>query len=141
MAGNTTPIFSRVGDIQWGDLTSPLKTANTTRDLTSGTMALVFTSDATNGGRVERVRFQPLGSNVATAGRLWINNGLTTTSAANNTLLEEVTLASTTSSEVAKLTASDISVQLALPPGYRLYATIGTTVSAGFAITASGGKY
>lgn len=49
MPANTLPVFSRLADIQWN--TSALTAANTAKDGT-GTQALVFTSDATNGGFV-----------------------------------------------------------------------------------------
>ena len=100
MAANTAPIFSSLGDVQWS--ISAMTTANTTKDLTSGTIYLAFTADTTNGGFVQRIRFRPLGTNTnATVGRIWINNGLTTSTAANNTLFDEITLSSITVSEVS----------------------------------------
>lgn len=139
MAGNTAPIFSRVGDIQW--LSAALTTANTTRDGTSGTIPLLFTADATNGGRLEKIKVRPLGTNVATVLRIWINNGSTTATAANNTLYYEYTCPATTTSEVAALSDIDMPLTLALPPGYKVYVTIGTAIAAGLMITAVGGKY
>ena len=53
MAGNTTPIYSKVADWQW---VSGITTANTTKDLTAGTSYLVFTADATNGGYVKKIK-------------------------------------------------------------------------------------
>ena len=47
MAANTAPIYSRLADFQF--VVAALA-ANTTKDLTSGTIYLVFTADATNGG-------------------------------------------------------------------------------------------
>lgn len=138
MPANTDPIFSRLPDIQWiGGIT----VANTTKDLTSGTSYLVFTADATNGGFITKIRFTPLGTNVATVARVWINNGSTPTTAANNTYYDQVTLPITTNSEVAAIASVDINLGFALPAGYRIYVTIGTTVAAGFAATVIGGKY
>ena len=138
MAANTTPIFSRLGSIG----TVPAVTAaNTTKDLTSGTIYLVFTADATNGSRISQLIWHPLGTNTATAGRVWINNGSTTATAANNALYRDVTLAGTTNSEVAGLTQTVMVMDVALPAGYRIYVTIGTAVAAGFSVTVIGGLY
>lgn len=140
MAANTQAIYSKVGDIQWGTVA----TANTAKDGT-GTVVTVFTADATNGGRVERLRIRSLGTNVATVLRVFINNGSTNATAANNSLYEEITLPATTLDEDAALTNQEIKFNdgdgLVLPPGYKLNITIGTTVAAGYAVTAVGGKY
>jgi len=138
MAGNTSPIYSRVGDVQFS---VPIVTANTTRDLTSGTSYLCFTADATNGGYLNTLFIQPLGTNVQTVIRFWINNGGTTATATNNVLFAEVTLNATTSSETLGLFPSAQPMETALPPGYRIYATIGTAIAAGVHVTAVGGKY
>ena len=65
--------------------------------------------------------------------------------AANNSLYEEITLPATTLDEDAALTNQEIKFNdgdgLVLPPGYKLNITIGTTVAAGYAVTAVGGKY
>jgi len=91
---NVQPIYSRVGDVQW--TVSAMTVANTTTDLTAGTSYLAFTADATNGGYVQRIRFRTLGTNAtATVARIWINNGSTTATAANNTLFDEISLPTT----------------------------------------------
>jgi hypothetical protein len=139
MPGNVQPIYTRVPDVQWG--TVAITAANTTKDLTTGTSYLVFSADTTNGGFVQRIRFRPLGTNVVTVGRVWINNGLTTGTAANNTLWDEITLNASTVSEVSSLATQELPLNIGLPPGYTLYVTIGTGVSAGFDVTVIGGKY
>lgn len=138
MPGNTTPIFSKVGDIQW---INGIATANTTTDLTSGTNYLAFTADATNGGYVQKIRFRALGTNVATVARIWINNGSSTGTAANNTLFDEISLAATTLSQTSALAIYEIPLNIALPPGYTIYITLGTTVAAGYCAQVIGGKY
>ena len=149
MAANTAPIYSKVGDIQWGaadgdgGTAGPLKTANTARDGT-GTVLTIFTADGTNGGRVDRISARAVGTNVATVLRVFVNNGSDPTTIANNTLITELTLPATTLSEVAQLTDQTISgtpFPMVLPPGYKLMVTIGTTVAAGYRVTAYGGKY
>lgn len=88
---------------------------------------------------IERVRFQPLGTNVATVGRIFANDGQDVGNARNNALVGEVTLPSTTASEVAALAAVEFTAGFYLPAKYRLYCTIGTAVSAGFSVTAYAG--
>lgn len=136
MAANTAPIYSIAPIVTWGTVA----TANTAKDGT-GTVVTVFTADATNGGRVEKLKVRAAGTNVATVLRVFINNGSTNATAANNTLYTESPIAATTLSEVAALADTEISLQLALPAGYKLNITIGTTVAAGLAVTAVGGKY
>ncbi len=145
MAANNLAIFSIAGDVQWGTIT----TANTAFDGT-GTVVTIFTADATNGGRVERVRFRSKGTNVATVARIFINNGLTNATAANNSLYAEITLPITTLSQVAATLlqefpqiggADQTAFPLVLPPGYKLNLTIGTTVAAGYQVTVNGGRY
>lgn len=138
MASNTAPIYSKVGDIQWP--TTALTTANTAKDGT-GTVLTAFTADATNGGYVSRIRFRAAGTNIAAVARVFINNGSANSTPGNNILWDEITLSATTLSEVAALQQYELPLNFALPPGYKLNVTIGTTVSAGYYITVIGGKY
>lgn len=141
MPANTTPIYTRIGDIEWA--VSAATVANTTTDLTTGTTYVCFVADATNGGYVQRMRFRTLGTNTnATVARVWINNGSTTTVAANNILFDEITLPATTVSQVAAQANYELPLNFALPPSYALYVTLGTApTSAGWAISVIGGKY
>jgi len=136
MAANTSPIFSKVGVINWGSAA----TANTALDGT-GTVATIFTADATNGGRVERIRLVHLGTNIATVVRFFINNGSTNTSAANNSLFYETTMAANTLSQTAASVMQELAMALALPPGYKILMTVGTTIAAGIEATVIGGSY
>src|SRR5574337_489734 len=138
MAANTTPIYSRVGDI--GGFITAL-TANTTTDLTAGTIYLAYTADAINGSRVEKMIFMPLGTNVATAVRIWINNGGSNAVAANNSQIKDFSSPATTVSQIFGIGAMEIPLNLVLPPSYRRFVTIGTTIAAGLAITTIAGKY
>lgn len=138
MPANTAPIYTLAPDVQW---IGAVAAANTTVDLTAGTIYLVFTADATNGGFIQRIRFRSLGTNIATVARIWINNGSATSTAANNTLFDEITLAATTVSQVAALANYEVPLNFALIAGYRIYVTVGTTVAAGYGVTIIGGKY
>lgn len=141
MPANNQPIFTRLADVQW--TASAMTVANTTTDLTAGTSYLVFTADATNGGYVQRIRFRTLGTNSnATVARVWINNGATTATEANNALIDEITLPTTTVSQVASQANYELPLNFALPAGYRIYVTLGTApTSAGWDATVIGGKY
>lgn len=137
MAMNNHPIYSGQGHVDW--LGSLLTTASTAKDGTGA--SLIYTSDAANGSYVREMRFRAAGSNVATVARVWVNNGSTPGTAANNILIDEITLSATTLSEVAALQPYVMPLGFALNPGYRLYAAIGTTVAAGYYVCAIGGKY
>jgi len=138
MPANTSPIFSIAGDIQW--VSGAITAANTTTDLTSGTIYSIFTAGA-NGSYIQRIRFRHLGTNVATVGRVWINNGSTTGTASNNTLWDEITLAANTLSQTAAAINYELPFGFALPAGYVIYVTLGTGVAAGFKATVIGGDY
>lgn len=138
MPANTSPIFSIAGEAQWSS--GAITAANTTTDLTSGTIYAIFTG-GTNGSYIQRIRFRHLGTNVATVARVWINNGSTTGSAANNTLWDEITLAANTLSQTAAAINYELPFGFALPAGYVIYVTLGTAVAAGFKATIIGGDY
>lgn len=147
MAQNTSPIFPLVPEVLWVSGTAatagtPGRDANTTTDLTAGTIyGPIFTADATDGSRLDFIKVRSLGTNVATVIRIWINNGAATTTATNNTLYLERTLSSTTVSQTAELPDIILPLSISLPAGYRVYATFGTAVAAGFHLTAVGGDY
>lgn len=143
MAANTIPIYSKAGQISFSAL---IQTANIAKDGT-GPVSLIFAAGA-DGGRVERVRIKPVGTNVATVVRIFINNGGDPAVAANNVLYAEKTIAANTLTESAESALNELpnitdttAFPLVLPPSYRLYATIGTTVAAGIRITAIGSTY
>jgi hypothetical protein len=109
--------------------------------LTAGTIYGPIITGGTNGTRVDFIKSRSLGTNVATVMRIWINNGSVTTTAANNTLYMERTLSATTVSQTAEQPDIMIPLSIAIPSGYRIYATFGTAVAAGFHLTAIGGDY
>jgi hypothetical protein len=138
MPANTNPIFTLAPDIQWTP--AALTAANTAKDGT-GVVASAFAADATNGGFVTKLVARPLGSNVATVLRVFLNNGASNTVPANNALLAEMTLSATALSEVAALPNYELPLSIALPAGYKLLCTIGTAVAAGYMLSVIGGKY
>lgn len=140
MAQNTSPVFPLVPVVTW--VNTGAVTANTTINLTAGTIFdSGLTANATNGSRVDFIRVRALGTNVATVMRVWLNNGSVTTTAANNTLFFERTLAVTTVSQVAELPDVILPINVSLPAGYKIYYTFGTAVAAGYGIQVVGGDY
>lgn len=113
-------------------------TANTAKDGT-GSAAVVFRADEET--YIERVVFSPIGSNVATAARIFANNGGDREQAKNNVLLKDITLPISTLSEVASMPAVQVDLDVILPKGWALLVTIGTTVAAGYAVAAIAGDY
>lgn len=135
---NTAPIFSKEPDVQW---CKPALTANTATDGT-GTTALLFSADATNGGYLDYIQIKPLGNTgSSTTLRLFLNNGSDPAVAANNSLFDEVTLAAITLSNSAQNPRLISPQRIPLPAGYRVYCCFGITVTNGWQITAVGGKY
>jgi len=140
MAVNTAPRFTGTADFQ-GSKT--IVTANTTKDGTGGAPDLIYTAPA-DGGLVEGVVCMPLGTNTASVARLFLNNGLTLATASNNMMIGQISLPATTNSEVAALLALWIPIPRAMQDmvaTHRLYVTIGTTVAAGWAFSASCQKF
>jgi hypothetical protein len=135
MAANIDPIFPITPRSAWATIT----TANTAKDGT-GTVSTVVTAGA-NGAFVEDIRAKPLGTNTASVLRVFLNNGSTNTVAANNSLWYEISLPASTLSEVASMNDVVIPINRAIPGGYKLNVTIGTTVAAGWQVTGASGDY
>ena len=135
MAANTSAIFPLTPVVTWGTVA----TANTAKDGT-GTQVTVYTA-GTNGARIDRIKVRALGTNIQTVLRIFINNGLTAATPANNSLYMERTIPATTLSETTELVDVIIPLDMALPVGYKLNCAIGTTVSAGVQVTCEGGDF
>lgn len=136
MPANTNPIFPLTPKVYWA---TALTTANTAKDGT-GTVGTVYTAGS-NGARVDYLKARALGTNTATVLRVFVNNGSDNSSAANNSLVLEQTIAATTLSEVAALADNLIQLDMSLPAGYKINVAIGTTVAAGLQVTGFGGDY
>jgi hypothetical protein len=149
MAAGTTPIYVAAPRQSWsqvdgdGGAAGPLKTQNTALDGT-GTVLTVFTANATNGSIVTHLTARPTGTNIATVMRIFLNNGSTNATLGNNSLIDEMTLNATTASAVAALQPyvwTPPSGILRLPASYKVMVTLGTTVAAGYVMTAFGGDF
>lgn len=145
MPANIVPIFPNVMNVSWGNVT----TANIVKDGT-GTVVTVFTAGA-NGSRIDQIKVRAAGTNVATVLRFFVNNGAVNTTATNNSLVHETTIAATTLSEVGALADNDITITknttettcpiMYLPAGYKINITIGTTIATSLEITVWGADY
>lgn len=136
MAANTSPIFT--GTPRTSYITTGTA-ANTNLDGT-GTVATIFTAGA-NGSKVETVALWNIGSNVATVVRIFVNNGSTNATAANNALVQEFTWASNSVSQTSASLPVLWNPNIYLPTGYKLNVTIGTAIASGIMATAIGGDY
>lgn len=149
MAANTSPIFSRTWDIQTaGAIIGP--SANTATDGTGANITRVFTADATEGGFVYKVIFKAIGSPAATCIRLFYCSDTgaftpgTTNTAANTSLIGEISTVAWTASNTAASTVYEIPVMMGLPASTKLLVTFGTSTGAstnGFNPVVMGGKY
>lgn len=145
MAANTTPIFSATPRLSWGSTdgdggsAGPLKTANTAKDGT-GTVLTIFTAGA-NGSFLDKLIARPAGTNTASVLRVFINNGSTQATLANNIMVAEFSLAAITLSEIAAQPDYVVSLGIPIPAGYKVLVTLGTTVAAGYFVSVAGGDY
>lgn len=136
MAANTQPIFALTPNVTVGN---SLSTANTALDGT-GTVATIYTAGV-NGSRLDYIKVKNTGTAVATVLRLFMNNGGVNSNVANNTLFYELSIAANTVTQTAASTDYMISLGISLPPGYKILATIGTTVATPIVMSAVGGDY
>jgi hypothetical protein len=145
MTANTSPIFTGTPAISWGSsdgnggTNGPLLTQNTAMDGT-GTVLTVFTAGA-NGSYVQRLIAHPVGTNVATVLRVFINNGSANSTQANNVMIQELSLPATTANAAGALQGVELGLNFALPAGYLINVTLGTTVVAGYRVSVVGGNY
>lgn len=139
MPANTTPIFPLTAKVTW--INAAGLVANTTTDLTGGTTYNSGFTAGANGSRIDYIRCRPLGTNVATVMRIWLNNGSTTATASNQTLIFERQLGATAVSQTLEQGDVTCPINMSIPSGYILYFTFGTAVAAGYDVSTVGGDY
>jgi hypothetical protein len=146
---NKDPIFTREPDIQIGGAVNG-PSANTAQDGTGANMYSIFQADTTNGGFVEKLILRAVGSPAATVCRVYIHaaNGSftagTTNTASNTSLVAEIAMSAVTLSQVAASIPVEVPLGFALPAGFRILISFGTSTGAsgtGYAATVIGGKY
>ena len=151
MAANGDPIYSKAGDVQSGQNinagTLLGQTANTAMDGT-GTLYPVFQADATNGGFLQKLTFQPIGTTTsATTVRIFISSitgAWSGNTAANTALYMDFALPVITVSQTAAAPHFECPLNIALPPGYRVVIAFGTSTggaTVGWSVFGVGGKY
>lgn len=147
MAANTDPIYSRAPDIQ---AIACIATTQNVDSTGGGTLQPFYQADTTNGGFVQRVRVQPIATTAAattgTSIRIFLSNitGTWTGNSSSNTwCIAEMTLPGTTLSATAGQASYDIPLNIAIPAGWRLVCSFGTTLAAntGYVVMAIAGKY
>lgn len=144
MAVNTAPIFTRLGDLSAnGAVTFSLPMTLAANDFTgvSANYVLLHTALA-DGSFIETLRFKARGTNVASAMRVFINNGLTPATAANNFFWDDMVLPATTANATG-MTGVQVTMpmRLLMPAGFCVYAGLATAVAGGWGGIAVAGKY
>lgn len=149
MAANTSPIYVRTPDIQLAGAVIGTN-ANTATDGTGANITQIFVADATEGSYVYTVRLKPISTIVATVARLWYCSDTgafsagTTNTAANTTMIGEISIAAFTASNTVGAPVYDFPVNMPLPPSTKLLMTFGTSTGAattGFNPLIIAGKY
>ena len=95
--------------------------------------ALVFTAGA-GGSYLPFLRIKPLGNNVASVLRVFLNNGSDPNIPGNNALIYELALPASTLSQIAAMGHYEVPIGV-VPPLKRVYVFLGTTVVAGVTVT------
>ncbi len=135
MAANTNPIYGRTADIQVGGAIIGTA-ANTATDGTGANTSLIYTADATEGSYVYLVRLKSVSTIAATVVRLWVctDTGVftpgTTNTAANTTMIGEMTIAAFTASNTIASPVYEFPVNMPLNASYKLLMTFGTSTGA-----------
>jgi hypothetical protein len=133
---NINPIFSDIPRFSWSE---PIITANTAMDGT-GTTYLIFTAGG-KGSLLAECILRPVGANVATVIRLFVNNGNTPATAANNMPCGELTMPTIVVSQTAQQEDFRIPLGFAIEPNHRVYGSVGTGVASGWKAAIAGGDY
>jgi hypothetical protein len=132
--------FPSIPKVQWVNHPG---TANTTKNGagTLGTSIFTVFTSSDVGSFVRSIKVLPLGTNVATVMRVFVNNGSDNNTAANNSLIGQITLPATTNSEIAQIAEAELALNQQIQADYRILVTIGTAVASGFSVTAFGADF
>lgn len=136
MPANTSPIYGKTSDLQLAGAVIGTS-ANTATDGTGANTSLIYTADATEGSYVYFVRLKPISTIAATVARLWYCSATgsfsagTTNTAANTTMIAEISISAWTASNTAASVVYDIPVNMPLPASTKLLMTFGTSTGAG----------
>jgi len=141
MAANTIPIFTLTPKVNFANLLAA--NANTALDGT-GTVSTVFTAGS-NGSFVNNLIVKASTTTATSAAgtlRIWINNGSTSGTATNNTLIREYVLTAVTASATVATLNFEFPLNLQLPASYTIIVTVATmAASTGWQFTCTGADY
>jgi len=139
-------VYTLTPAVSWGSVddnsgatAGPLLSANTAMDGT-GFVTPVFTA-GTNGSYLQRLVARPVGTNIASVLRVFLNNGSANSTQANNVLITEATLPASTANAAGALVPVELPLNFAIPAGYVINCTLGTAVAAGYFLTVLAGNY
>jgi hypothetical protein len=150
---NTSPVFTVSGDISWSNdfLFTSSMVSGIQASAYDGTSAVLIHTAGPQGSFVQKLvceagGYTGAGGNTACVLRIFINNGSTNATAANNTLYYQYSLPATTQSNIVATAHIEIPLALQLNPNYRLYAIVAgtggtTTLAGGWKITCIAGEY
>jgi hypothetical protein len=136
MPANTAPIYIVAPDIQLAGAVIG-SSANTATDGTGANTYLIFTSSSTDGSYVYKVILKGISTTAATVARVFYCSATgaftagTTNTAANTTMVGELTLAAFTASNTAATPQYEIPINFPLPASTKLLITFGTSTGAG----------
>jgi len=136
MVANTDPIYTRTSDLQLAGAVIG-SSANTATDGTGANMYKIFTADSAEGGFVQKIILKPISTVAATVARIWYCSDTgaftagTTNTAANTTLIAEISLIAWTVSQTTASPQYEIPINLALPADTKILISFGTSTGAG----------
>lgn len=141
MTANTIPIFTLTPKVSFANLLAA--NANTALDGT-GTTSVVYTAGS-NGSFVNNLIVKASTTTATSAAgtlRIWVNNGSTSGTATNNTLIREYVLTAVTASSTVATLNFEFPLNLQLPASYTLIVTVATmAASTGWQFTCTGADY
>ena len=149
MPANINPIFTISPRIDLaGAIVGP--SANTATDGTGANSYRIFTAGSANGSFVNKVTLKPVATIAATVARIFYCSDTgaftagTTNTAANSTLIAELSIAAFTASNTTASPQYEIPINMPMPLSTKLFVTFGTSTGAagnGFNPSVVGGDY
>lgn len=143
MVANTSPIYTLKPDNTTDNgTTMPQVITAAAADYTgiSANYRLSHTAGA-DGSYAKTIICKAAGTNVAAVARVFLNNGLTPGTAANNAFFAEISLPATTASTTAGTVEMEIPIEHAIKGTHRIYIGLGAAVAAGWVFTVVAGQY
>lgn len=148
MAANNLPMYTKNILNSAGGSAAPTAFSATitlaANDFTgAGANNVLVATAGTNGSFLQKLIFKATGSNTAiTVARVFLNNGLTNATAANNTMIAEYMLPVTTASTSALTSpAQDLILNVPIQAGSRIYVGLTVAAAGGWQCTPVYGEY